>query len=129
MSSFLSRAGRGGGGGQAQRPENSLANFLSPQLLSLFYSLQSGVQCFYCRKLYFTKDPEGVKHFPGGGGGATFSGGGVQMLISIETHITGPDAPPLWIRICKPFGRTSTKFSRNDVQRFHCMTRREKTPL
>ena len=32
------------------------------------------------RKLYFSKDPEGVQHFPGGGG--------VQMLISIETHIT-----------------------------------------
>ena len=32
-----------------------------------------------------------MQHFPGGGGGggATFSkGGGVQMLISIETHIT-----------------------------------------
>ena len=27
------------------------------------------------RKLYFSKDPEGVQHFPGGGGGggATFS--------------------------------------------------------
>ena len=39
------------------------------------------------RKLYFSKDPEGVQHFqgvqllPGGGGG-------VQTLISIETHIT-----------------------------------------
>ena len=43
------------------------------------------------RKLYFSKDLEGVQHFPGGGGGPTFSrggGGGVQMLISIETHIT-----------------------------------------
>ena len=38
--------------------------------------------------LYFTKDPEAVHYIPGGvqlfplGGG-----GGVQMLISIETHI------------------------------------------
>ena len=40
------------------------------------------------RKLYFSKDPHfpggptftGVQLFPGGGGG-------VQMLISIETHI------------------------------------------
>ena len=38
--------------------------------------------------LYFTKDPETVHYIPGGvqlfplGGG-----GGVQMLISIETHI------------------------------------------
>ena len=30
--------------------------------------------------LYFTKDPEGPHYFPGGGGG-------VQMLISLETHI------------------------------------------
>ena len=35
--------------------------------------------------LYFTKDPEAVHYFPGGG--PTFSRGGVQMLISIETHI------------------------------------------
>ena len=39
--------------------------------------------------LYFTKDPEGVHYFPGGGGVSNFfyGGGGVQMLISIETHI------------------------------------------
>ena len=37
--------------------------------------------------LYFTKDPEGVHYFPGGGGVHFFSRGGVQMLISIETHI------------------------------------------
>ena len=41
------------------------------------------------RKLYvyFTKDPEGVHYFPGGGGCQTFSRGGVQMLISLETHV------------------------------------------
>ena len=48
--------------------------------------------------LYFTKDPEGVHYFPGGGG--------VQMLISLETHVrtcyfpevvSGPPIP-LWIR-------------------------------
>ena len=43
--------------------------------------------------LYFTKDPEAVHHFPGGGGGggggvvSNFFQWGVQMLISIETHI------------------------------------------
>ena len=41
--------------------------------------------------LYFTKDPEAVHYFPGGGGGGGvsnfFPGGGVQMLIFIETHI------------------------------------------
>ena len=51
--------------------------------------------------VYFSKDPERVQHFPGE---SNFSsrGGGVQMLISIETHITcdfpagsGPLIPPL----------------------------------
>ena len=57
------------------------------------------------RKLYyyFTKDPEGVRYFPGGGGCQTFSRE-VQMLISLETHVHtfyfpgggGPDPlPPL----------------------------------
>ena len=36
--------------------------------------------------LYFTKDPEGVHYFPGGGG-VKLLPGGVQMLISLETHI------------------------------------------
>ena len=42
------------------------------------------------RKLYFSKDPEGSNIFQGGGGDPTFSrgGGGIQMLISIETYIT-----------------------------------------
>ena len=57
--------------------------------------------------LYFTKDPEGVHYFPGGGGVKLFpgGGGGVQMLISLETHVrtcdfTGVSGPPipLWIR-------------------------------
>ena len=34
--------------------------------------------------LYSTKDPEGVHYFPGG---SNFFQGGVQMPISIETHI------------------------------------------
>ena len=62
------------------------------------------------RKLYFyfTKDPEGVHYFPGGGGGGVklFPGGGVQMLISLETHVHtcyfpggGVRTPiPFWIR-------------------------------
>ena len=40
--------------------------------------------------LYFTRDPDGVHYFPGGGGCQTVSGGGgevVQMLISLETHV------------------------------------------
>ena len=37
--------------------------------------------------LYFTKDPEGVHYFTRGGGCQTFSRAGVQMLISLETHV------------------------------------------
>ena len=59
------------------------------------------------RKLYFSKDPEGGPTFSrgGGGGGSNFfkMGGGVKMLISVETHITcdfpggglDPCPPPL----------------------------------
>ena len=61
------------------------------------------------RKLYFTKDPEAVHYFFGGRGvGVQIfpGGGGVQMLISIETHIRtcyfpgGVSGPPIpnWIR-------------------------------
>ena len=66
-------------------------------VLYSFYSLQRGSQ----GKLYFSKDPEGVQHFPRGVQRFP-GGGGVQMLISIETHITcdfsrgsGPPFPPL----------------------------------
>ena len=43
------------------------------------------------RKLYFPKDPEVVQHFPGWEGGVQLfpGGGGVQMQISIETHMGG----------------------------------------
>ena len=61
------------------------------------------------RKLYFSKDPEGVQHFPGGGGGSGVQllpggGGGAPMLISIEPISLvifqgGPDPlSPFWIR-------------------------------
>ena len=59
------------------------------RLLNLFYSLQRGSIGF-------------IIHFSGGG--SNFSRGGVQLLISIETHITitcdfpggsGPPIPPL----------------------------------
>ena len=38
------------------------------------------------RKLYFSKDPEGIQHFSVGS--SFFQGGGVQILFSIEPHIT-----------------------------------------
>ena len=39
--------------------------------------------------LYFTKNPEGVHYFPGKGVPNFFQGGGggIQMLISLETHV------------------------------------------
>ena len=37
--------------------------------------------------LYFTMDLKAVHNFPGGGGQTFSRGWGVQMLISIETHI------------------------------------------
>ena len=54
--------------------------------------------------LYYTKDLEAVHDFPGAGGGVSNffqKGGGVQMLISIETHIRtcylpgGVSGPPI----------------------------------
>ena len=74
-------------------------------VLSLFYSLKRGSNGFIAEKTililykgsrgshYFPK--RGVQFFPGGGGG------GVQMLISIETHICtcyfpgGVSGPPI----------------------------------
>ena len=70
----------------------------------LFYSLQMGGMVLLQRKLYFSKDPEWVEYFPGWGRLLLFFRRGVQMLISIETHITcdfpggggsGPPIPPL----------------------------------
>ena len=60
-------------------------------VLSLFYSLKKGSHGFIAEKtiLILYKGSRGGPLFSGGGGGGecpTFSGG-VQMLISIETHI------------------------------------------
>ena len=97
-------------GVQARRPENSLHNVFL--VLNLFYSLQ-----FYCRENYsFPRIQRGSNIFRGsnffqGGGG----GGGVQMLISIETNITcnfqgggGPErlSPSLDPHMKRPFLKT-----------------------
>ena len=62
------------------------------------------------RKLLFLKVSEGVQLFQGGGQLFPWGGGGIQWVISIETHITcdfpggggGGGGPhiPLWIRTC-----------------------------
>ena len=59
-------------------------------VLSLSYSLQRGSNGFIAEKtiLILYQGSRGVHYFPGGGGCQTFSrGGGVQMLISLETHV------------------------------------------
>ena len=60
----------------------------------------TGSECW--RKLfipvYFSKDPDGVQYFPGDA--PTFPRG-VQMLISLETHITCDFLSTLWYRACK----------------------------
>ena len=82
-------------------------------VLSLFYSLKRGSNGFIAEKtiLILYKGSRGGPLFSGGGGGGGVQlfpgwGGGVQMLISIETHIrtcyfsggvSGPPIP-LWIR-------------------------------
>ena len=86
----------GGGGGGGSRPDSHKTAwtrfYFSPQLILQFTEGSNG---FIAEKT-FPRIQRGSKHFPEGG--PTFSmGGGVQMLISIETHITcefpgwGPD--------------------------------------
>ena len=84
-------------------------------VLSLFYSLQRGSNGFIAEKtmLILYQGSRGGPLFSGGGGGgggggSNFFQGGVQMLISLETHVrtcyfpgggvvSGPPIP-LWIR-------------------------------
>ena len=78
-------------------------------VLSLFYSLQRGSNGFIAEKtlLILNQGSKGGPLFSRGRGCQTFSrGGGVQMLVSLETHIRtcyfpgGVSEPPipLWIR-------------------------------
>ena len=82
-----------GGWGEGGGPSPTAWKHLDNVLL-LFFSLQlilqftEGVHCFFTEKTILFHWSRGVQHFPGGGvnffqGG----GGGLQMLISIETHI------------------------------------------
>ena len=80
-------------------------------VLSLFYSLQRGSNGFIAEKtiLILYQGSRGGPLFSRGGGGAVkLFPGGVQMLISLETHVrtcyfpgggevSGPTIP-LWIR-------------------------------
>ena len=83
---FISCIGVSGAGGNIRGSRNFCQFYL---VLSLFYSYQRDPMVLLRRKLYlyFTKNPEGVHYFPGGGMSNFFQGEGVQMLISIETHV------------------------------------------
>ena len=99
-----------GGRRQHARSRNFYQFYL---VLSLFYSLKRGSNGFIAVKtiLILYKGSRGGPLFSGGGvqlfpGVCVCGGGGVQMLISIETHIRtcyfpgGQSGPPipLWIR-------------------------------
>ena len=77
---------RGFGEGGNMRGSRSICQFYL--ILSLFYSLQRGSNGFIAEKtiLILYQGSWGDPLFPGEGGCSTFSRG-VQMLISIETHI------------------------------------------
>ena len=76
---------RGFGAGGNMRGTRNFCQFYL--ILSLFYSLQRGSNGFIAEKtiLILSQGSRGVYYFPGGC--PTFSRG-VQMLISIETHIS-----------------------------------------
>ena len=72
-------------------------------VLNLFYSLTEGAQWLFQRKLFFPKFQRGSNIFQGGPTFSRGGGGEVQMLISIETHITcdfpGGSPNPLFPRL------------------------------
>ena len=72
---FISCREVSGAGGNMRESRNFCQFYL---VLSLLYSLQRDPMVLLLRKLYlyFTKDPEGVHYFPGGGGVSLFSRGG-----------------------------------------------------
>ena len=92
-------------GFRGRRQHARIQGFLSYLVLSLFYSLQKGSNGFISEKIILILD-KGSRGGPlfSGGGCQTFSRG-VQMLISLETHVRTcyfpggvPTPIPLWIR-------------------------------
>ena len=77
-------------------------------VLSLFYCLKRGSNGFIAEKtiLILNKGSRGGPLFSRGPGVSNFFQGGVQMLISIETHIRtcyfpgGVSGPPIPLWIC-----------------------------
>ena len=65
--------GGGGGGVQVSLTKKKALTFF---VFCLFFVLRLFYRSQIQRNLSFFKVPEGVQHFPGGGGGPTFSRGG-----------------------------------------------------
>ena len=91
-----------GGRRQHARIQEFLSVLFSPQLILQF--TERGPMVILLRKLYlyFTKDPEGVHYFPGGGVSNSFRGGGGGGGIHVRPcyfpgGLSGPHIP-LWIR-------------------------------
>ena len=97
---FISCRGVSGAGGRRQHARfQGFCQFYL--VLSLFYSLQRGSNCFIAEKtiLILYEGSRGGPLFSGGGGGVSNfyrGGGGVQMLISLETHVRTCYFPGGW---------------------------------
>ena len=85
---FISCRGVSVAGGNMRGSRHFCQSYL---VLSLFYSLQRGSNDFIAEKtiLILYQGSRGGPLFSRGGGGWSnfFQGGGVQMLISLETHV------------------------------------------
>ena len=83
---FISCRGVSGAGGNMRGSRDFCQSYL---VLSLFYSLQRGPNGFTAEKtiLILYQGSRGGPFFSGGGGVSKFFQGGVQMLISLETHV------------------------------------------
>ena len=96
------------GGSRPEGQKTVLATFFYFFCSSTYFTVYRGGPMGYCRENYtFSRIQRGSNIFQGGSNFFPGGGGGVQMLISIETHITcdfpggegGPDPlSPLWIR-------------------------------
>ena len=84
-------------GGNMRGSRDSCQSYL---VLSLFYSIQRGSNGFIAEKtilILYQGSRRGPLFSKGGGGCQTFSRGGVQMLISLETHVRTCCFPGGWV--------------------------------
>ena len=109
----------GSGTDRKNNSDNVFFSF-SPQLI---YSFKEGVRQLILRKTMISLSFQRGPTFSTGGGGPSFSRGGVQILISIETYRTcdfqwgrGPDPLfPLWVRAWFPTYQTVVGWFQNKI--------------